>query len=225
MACIGWRRVVGCDGGVRVVLWTLWPKAQAPGWRGKKPKPPDALDDLSPGYAAHGLTGDGSASVASSRAGLCFALHQPSRIDLLHQLSFLSSFKKKGYQRMKENILFLLMTDPGQLTLRQLLQQREAARIEIQKLTQELDALKAKMVARAPEKSASMGKSEQLAYAGNLLIGIGDLCKQIGVSRTTIYRWINEGTFPSPVRMGPGAVRWRSEDVERWRTSLSSTGV
>ena len=121
---------------------------------------------------------------------------------------------------MKENILFLLMTDPGQLTLGQLLQQREAARIEIQKLTQELEALKAKMGARAPEKPASQGKSKQSAYAGNVLISIGDLCKQIGVSRTTIYRWLNEGTFPSPVRISPGAVRWRSEDVEQWRSAL-----
>ena len=44
---------------------------------------------------------------------------------------------------MTENILNLLKTDPGQLTLGQMLQQREAARIEIHKLTQELEALKA----------------------------------------------------------------------------------
>jgi prophage regulatory protein len=124
---------------------------------------------------------------------------------------------------MKENILNLLMTDPGQLTLGQLLQQREAARIEIQKLTQELEALKAKMAARAPEKSASLGKNVQSAYVGNALIGIGDLCKQIGVSRTTIYRWVKEGTFPAAVRISVGAVRWRSQDVEQWRTSLPPT--
>ena len=225
MACIGWRRVVGCDEGVG--LFSIDPLAEDSGIRVARQETETTRRTrrLVAGLCGPWTYGRRVGVGCVESAGLCFALHQPSRIDLLHQLSFLSSFKKKGYQRMKENILFLLMTDPGQLTLRQLLQQREAARIEIQKLTQELDALKAKMVARAPEKSASMGKSEQLAYAGNLLIGIGDLCKQIGVSRTTIYRWINEGTFPSPVRMGPGAVRWRSEDVERWRTSLSSTGV
>ena len=122
---------------------------------------------------------------------------------------------------MKENILNLLKTDPGHLTLGQLFQEREAARIEIERLMKELETLKAKMIARAPGKSVSLGKKEQTTYTRNVLIGIGGLCKQIGVSRSTIYRWINEGTFPSPVRISPGAVRWRSEDVEQWMNSLT----
>jgi len=124
---------------------------------------------------------------------------------------------------MKENILSRLERDPGHLTLGQLFQDREAARIEIQKLTDELETLKAKMAARAPAKSASLGKKQQPAYTGNVLIGIGDLCKQIGVSRTTIYRWMQDNAFPRPVRISPGAIRWRSEDVEQWRSSLPAT--
>ena len=121
---------------------------------------------------------------------------------------------------MTENILNRLGIDPGQVTLGQLFQEREAARIEIQKLMEELEHLKAKMASRAPAKSVSLGKKQQPAYTGNVLIGIGDLCKQIGVSRTTIYRWMHDNAFPSPVRISPGAIRWRSEDVEQWRSSL-----
>ena len=125
---------------------------------------------------------------------------------------------------MKENILSRLETDPGHLTLGQLFQDREAARIEIERLMKELETLKAKMIARAPEKSVSLGKKEQPSYTGNVLIGIGDLCKQIGVSRATIYRWMHDNAFPSPVRISPGAIRWRSEDVEAWRSSLQTSG-
>ena len=133
---------------------------------------------------------------------------------------FLLFFSENRDQEMKENIVNILRIDPGQLTLGQLFQEREAARIEIQKLTHELETPKAKMAARAPAKAVSLGRKEQPAYGSNVLIGIGHLCKQIGVSRTTIYRWINEGTFPPSVRISAGAVRWRSEDIEQWRTSL-----
>ena len=129
----------------------------------------------------------------------------------------------KGNESMREEILTRLRIDPGQLTLGQLLQDREAARIEIERLLRELDSLRSKVAARAPENPVSAGKKDQPKYVGNVLIGIGDLCKQIGVSRTTIYRWINTGTFPAAVRISPGAVRWRSEDVEQWRTSLPPT--
>jgi prophage regulatory protein len=124
---------------------------------------------------------------------------------------------------MREEIGNRLQIDPGQLTIGQLLQDREAARIEIERLKRELDSLRSKVAARAPENPVSAGKKDQPKYVGNVLIGIGDLCKQIGVSRTTIYRWINTGTFPAAVRISPGAVRWRSEDVEQWRTSLQAS--
>ncbi|MFU8806863.1 MAG: AlpA family phage regulatory protein [Bradymonadaceae bacterium] len=134
---------------------------------------------------------------------------------------FFFSFLKKRDQEMKENILNRLRTDPGHLTLGQLFQEREAARIEIQKLTDELETLKAKLAARAPAEAVPLGRKEQPAYVGNVLIEIGSLCKQIGVSRTTIYRWINEGTFPPSVRISAGAVRWRSEDIEEWHKQLA----
>ena len=125
---------------------------------------------------------------------------------------------------MKENIISRLETDPGHLTLGQLFQEREAARIEIDRLMKELETLKAKMIARPLGKSVSLDKKEQPSYTDKVLIGIGDLCKQIGVSRATIYRWMHDNAFPSPVRISPGAIRWRSEDIEAWRSSLQMSG-
>jgi prophage regulatory protein len=37
-----------------------------------------------------------------------------------------------------------------------------------------------------------------------------------GLGRSTIYRLVADGSFPSPVKLGPRAVAWRWADIERW---------
>ena len=37
-----------------------------------------------------------------------------------------------------------------------------------------------------------------------------------GLSRTTIYRFMDEGTFPRPVPIGARAVGWSSDAVDAW---------
>ena len=37
-----------------------------------------------------------------------------------------------------------------------------------------------------------------------------------GLSRSTIYKWMDEGSFPKPVKLGPRAVGWREEQIEAW---------
>ena len=38
----------------------------------------------------------------------------------------------------------------------------------------------------------------------------------IGLSRSTIYLRIAEGTFPKPVSLGARAVGWLQADIENW---------
>ena len=40
-----------------------------------------------------------------------------------------------------------------------------------------------------------------------------------GLSRSSIYRLMKDGGFPRPVRVGPGAVRWRASDITIWLES------
>ena len=40
--------------------------------------------------------------------------------------------------------------------------------------------------------------------------------KLFKVSPATIYRWIKEGKFPKPVRLGANMVRWKASDIEEW---------
>ena len=36
------------------------------------------------------------------------------------------------------------------------------------------------------------------------------------LSKATIYRLLNSGEFPRPIRLGVRAVGWRREEVEQW---------
>ena len=38
--------------------------------------------------------------------------------------------------------------------------------------------------------------------------------------RSTLWAKVQKGDFPQPVRLGPGAVAWRREDVTEWYLSL-----
>jgi prophage regulatory protein len=40
----------------------------------------------------------------------------------------------------------------------------------------------------------------------------------IPLSRSTLWRWVNAGAFPNPVRLSDGITAWRAEDVRRWIT-------
>ena len=40
-----------------------------------------------------------------------------------------------------------------------------------------------------------------------------------GLSRSSIYRLMQDGGFPRPVKVGPAAVRWRASDITAWLES------
>ena len=37
-----------------------------------------------------------------------------------------------------------------------------------------------------------------------------------GMSRSSIYKLMQNGEFPRPVKIGPTAVRWRASDITAW---------
>lgn len=42
------------------------------------------------------------------------------------------------------------------------------------------------------------------------------LIEKIGLSRSSIWRLESQGTFPKRRQIGPGAVGWLEEEVEKW---------
>ena len=43
--------------------------------------------------------------------------------------------------------------------------------------------------------------------------------KRTGLSRSTIYLRIQEGTFPRPINLGARAVGWLENEIEAWLAS------
>jgi len=48
------------------------------------------------------------------------------------------------------------------------------------------------------------------------LIRLKEVQHRVGLGRSTIYRWMSEGKFPKPVRLGGYSVAWNQEDIDEW---------
>ena len=45
------------------------------------------------------------------------------------------------------------------------------------------------------------------------------LSEFLEVSRQTIWRWVREGKFPTPIKLGQNCTRWKLSDVAAWGAS------
>ncbi|MCY3584285.1 MAG: AlpA family phage regulatory protein [Acidimicrobiaceae bacterium] len=54
---------------------------------------------------------------------------------------------------------------------------------------------------------------------GVRLLGRPEVEHRCGIGRSEIYRRLDSGDFPEPVRIGR-AVRWRSDDIAAWIDAL-----
>lgn len=43
-----------------------------------------------------------------------------------------------------------------------------------------------------------------------------DVEARTGLSRSTIYAWMEAGTFPRPVALGARLVGWKESDIDAW---------
>ncbi len=43
--------------------------------------------------------------------------------------------------------------------------------------------------------------------------------ERTGLPRSTIYLYIQEGTFPKPINLGPRSVGWLENEIEKWLMS------
>lgn len=55
---------------------------------------------------------------------------------------------------------------------------------------------------------------------GDRLLKLTDVTARVALSRAAIYRRVNAGEFPSPVKLGPTSVRWRKSEVDAWINGL-----
>ncbi|KAB2743469.1 AlpA family phage regulatory protein [Brucella anthropi] len=52
------------------------------------------------------------------------------------------------------------------------------------------------------------------------LLPLQEVMKITGIARATIYKKINEGSFPKAVKLSSTCVRWRSDEIEDWISQL-----
>ena len=50
-----------------------------------------------------------------------------------------------------------------------------------------------------------------------------EVMKRTGLSRSTIYDWIRQGTFPHSVNLGCRTVGWLKSDIDTWIKSRTPT--
>lgn len=56
------------------------------------------------------------------------------------------------------------------------------------------------------------------------LIKLPEVLALCAISKTTLYRLVNEGDFPKPVQLsGKRSVAWRFREIEAWIESRVST--
>ncbi|WP_018144886.1 AlpA family transcriptional regulator [Thioalkalivibrio sp. AKL6] len=51
-----------------------------------------------------------------------------------------------------------------------------------------------------------------------------DVRRRTGLSRSTIYRLIQEGRFPKPIKIGDRASAWPASVIDRWIAERVSDG-
>ena len=57
------------------------------------------------------------------------------------------------------------------------------------------------------------------------VVRITEVCELTGLSRTTIWRRINDGSFPPSIPLGPKGTRargWRLSDIQAWINTLAT---
>lgn len=123
--------------------------------------------------------------------------------------AFLPSPPNSGFNMLKKSDCSLSI--PGELI--EALANEIAARVSAQ-LKETLATLNAQHRGRS---AAPFGKAAQATY-----LKLCDVKVRTGLAGSTIYRKIQLGDFPAPVKLGARRVGWRRVDVERWEESPST---
>jgi prophage regulatory protein len=57
---------------------------------------------------------------------------------------------------------------------------------------------------------------QQHHYTALAILRLKQVGAECGISRSSIYRGVQAGTFPSPIPLGPRSVGWRRGDIDSW---------
>lgn len=55
------------------------------------------------------------------------------------------------------------------------------------------------------------------------LLNIKTVMATTGLSRSTLYSKVKDGTFPAPIKLSKRCVRWHSEVIRKWVDALETS--
>jgi prophage regulatory protein len=65
-----------------------------------------------------------------------------------------------------------------------------------------------------------VGVSEEMVMSETKFLRLPAVIERVGKSRTAIYRDIQAGAFPAPIRIGARAVAWDSAEIAAWQQRI-----
>lgn len=48
------------------------------------------------------------------------------------------------------------------------------------------------------------------------ILRMQDIIDYLKVSKATINRWRNDGSFPEPIQLGANSIGWKRSTIEKW---------
>lgn len=54
------------------------------------------------------------------------------------------------------------------------------------------------------------------------ILGVDKVERDVGLSRTTIWRECHRGRFPKPVKISPGRIGWFNSEIKAWKAALAA---
>src|SRR5437764_271572 len=104
-----------------------------------------------------------------------------------------------------QSLIERLRTDFGKKTFGEIVQEREAAAFEIEKLTRELAQVRAPQTVpqpTRPPRAVAARPAIERQTGSRILLRLREVCDMVGLSRSTIYSAMANGRFPRSIRVG-----------------------
>jgi prophage regulatory protein len=60
---------------------------------------------------------------------------------------------------------------------------------------------------------------ESVSNSSPVFVRATQVANREGVSVATVWRWVREGKFPKPIKLGAAVTAWRISDIEAWEGS------
>jgi len=56
----------------------------------------------------------------------------------------------------------------------------------------------------------------------NNLLSINQVCEKVNRSRVTLWKWVKDGQFPKPLKIGNRTLGWKEADFNDWLQEQAS---